>query len=50
MDLKKKNNSLPFFDILLINNSKMVVFKVYRKNNNKNDCTHFIRTIAIKSM
>ena len=37
----EKNNSLPFLDILLINNNNKLEFKVYHKINNKNDLIHF---------
>ena len=37
----EKNNSLPFLDILLINNNNELEFKVYHKINNKNNYIHF---------
>ena len=33
----EKNDSLPFLNILLINNNNKLEFKVYHKINNKND-------------
>ena len=37
----KINNSLPFLDILLINNSNKLKFQVYHKANSKNDYINF---------
>ena len=38
---KKQNNSLPFLNILLINNSNKLKFRVYQKANSKNDYINF---------
>ena len=37
----EKNSSLPYQDILLINNNNKLGFKVYHKINNENDYIHF---------
>ena len=45
-DELENNNTLPFLDILLINNNNKLEFKVHHKSTDENDHIHFYIIIS----